>query len=67
MADEVKEIRDMEIRFELLELSLKAYDEKQVDIMRHQTEIRTDLTHAYELLESIKVRLARIEDLPHDQ
>ena len=59
-----KELREMERRFQTLELELLEHDEKQVVITRQQSEVRAKLSQAYAMLESIKERLDRIEETP---
>jgi GT2 family glycosyltransferase len=60
------ELQEMEIRFQTLQLDLLAHDEKQVDLERHQSELKAELHRARKLLEVIKIRIRRIEDLSHD-
>lgn len=63
----VKEVADIESRIQSLELDLLKHDVKQVDIKQHQSEVRAELTHAYELLKSIKARLEHLENTTRDR
>lgn len=56
------ELREIEYRFQVMEAGLLDHDEKQVEIKQHQSAVRAELSHAHELLDSIKARLERLEE-----
>jgi GT2 family glycosyltransferase len=58
----INELREIENRFQAVEVGFLDHDEKQVGIKQHQSVVRAELSHAYELLDSIKARLERIEE-----
>ncbi len=62
----VNKLQEMTLRLEQIEFDLLEHDERQIDIKHQQTEVRAELDHAYELLESIRSRLTRLEKPEND-
>lgn len=53
------ELRELENNLRSVESNLLLHDQKQIEIKRQQEEVKADLKHAYQLLDSIRTRLER--------
>ena len=58
------ELRELQTNLQSVEANLVQHDQRQIEIERHLEKLNVDSEHAYQLLDSIRIRLERMEKIP---